>query len=196
MLGVVSGFLVSQVWAFLTVPTQRYDAEVLVLEGWAVEFEFCLTMAAEEFASGRYQYLATSGIEDATLGPDGTRYSAANRAAVRLIELGVDPARIVPCPAPATRKNKTSSSARGVREQLKARGIVCTAINVVTTEPHSRQSRLAYRRMFEPDVRVGMIPVRNPNLNHNTWWRTTHGWRVAAKTFGGWGRELLLGLRD
>lgn len=183
-------------WAFLTVSTQRYDAEVLVLEGWAVEFDFCVTTAAEEFRSGRYAYLATSGISNPSPGPDGTTDSAADRAARRLIELGVDPTRLLVCPAPATRKNRTSSSARAVREHLKARGIACTAINLVTTEPHSRQSLLAYGRMFEPGIRVGIIPVQNPTLTTGNWWKTTHGWRVVAKTFAGWLRELLFGLRN
>lgn len=185
---------VTQVWKFLSTPTQRVDANILVVEGWV--FDYCIPTAAAEFKTGRYAFLATSGLADPTPGPDGKVDSIAANAARRLIALGVDPERIIICPAPATGWNRTSSSARAVREQLAAQKLSCTGINILTTELHTRQSWLAYRRIFKNIALVGIIRVPSQGLTQEDWWKSKRGWRAITKLFCGWVKECLVGYRD
>jgi hypothetical protein len=168
-------------------------AEVLVVEGWI--FDYGLDAAAVEFRQGHYAFVAISGVRfaaDEISDPDD---SYARRAAEALTARGIPSASIVVCPAPATGWNRTSSSARAVRDHLAARHIACTGMNVLTIGPHARQTWLAYRRIMGPNLRVGIITVPKQGVDTDRWWASAHGIAMVLKDFAGWLKEWLFGYR-
>lgn len=185
---------VARAWHLVSVPSQRAQANILVVEGWV--FDYGLAAAVAEFETGRYALLATSGIADAAADETGKIDSGAARAARRLIALGIPAERILVCTAPTTRWNRTSSSALAVRTQLAALKTPCEGINLLTIEPHSRQSWLAYRRTFARTMPVGIIAVPHRKFTAENWWKHLDGWRVLTKTLTGCVKEWMFGNRN
>jgi len=181
------------IYGFLAVPTNRVDAQVLVVEGWIPDYG--IQAAAEEFRQGHYKMIATSGLCFSSDEPSSGSGSLASMTAARLAELGINPKIIIACPTPDTNWNRTSSSARAVREQISKRGITYSGINVVTIGPHARQTWLAYRRIMGPGVRVGIITVPKQGVNTDHWWTSAHGIKMVAKDSAGWLKEVLFGYR-
>lgn len=182
-------------YGFLSVPTQRIDANILIVEGWASSY--VATTAIAEFKRGGYILIATSGLRLAADPRTGqsSEVSDASKAATLLESYGIPPAQLLPCPAENTDWNRTPTSARAVRDRLKSLGIMPASINIVTVGPHGRQTRLAYQRMFGKNVRIGIIPVPNPNFAPERWWISPTGIKWMCKGFAGWLKECLFGLR-
>lgn len=187
-------FAGSRIYPFLAVPTQRVEAEILVVEGWI--FDYAMAAAAGEFENGRYALVATSGMRISAGKAAGEDDSEALQAARSLEAAGVARERIVACPAPETRWNRTSTTARAVRDHLAERGIRYAGVNVVTVGPHARKTWLAYRRIMGPDVRVGIVTVPKKDFDPDRWWASAHGVKMVSKSFAGWFKEWLLGARS
>jgi hypothetical protein len=197
LLGILTGLLITfslRIYGFLAVPTCRVDADILVVEGWVPDY--VVQAASKEFARGGYACVATSDLQNESgskAGPDGSR---ALHADAQLESLGVPRRCILACPAPSASWNRTSGSARAVRDRLRERGIVPKGVNVVTIGPHARQTRLAYRRVMGKDVAVGIITVPHEGFDSTRWWASGLGIKWVSKDFAGWLKECLFGLRS
>jgi hypothetical protein len=190
------GFVVLSltVYGFLAVPTSVVAADVLVVEGWVPEY--ALRAAAAEFKRGGYAYLLTSGMQTQEGVDSPEERSPAAGAASRLEAFGIERGLIIPCPTPPSSWNRTSGSARAVREMLAERGIEPTGVNVVTLGVHARQTYLAYRRMMRTVAPVGIITVPREGIDPARWWSSGRGVKMVAKCLFGWLRELIFGLRS
>ncbi|HUJ42992.1 MAG TPA: hypothetical protein VLW52_05220 [Opitutaceae bacterium] len=169
-------------------------ADVLVVEGWVPDY--VLAAAAREFRHGHYTRLLVSGLAY-DRGPAGTgEKSYAREAAEQLATLGIDRSLIVACPGPGAEWNRTSHSVRVVRDRLRALGITPQGINVMTLGPHARQTLLAYRRLIDPTIPVGVISIPKDDYDPARWWASRAGIKKVTKDLAGWVRELLFGLRS
>jgi len=182
-----------RIHSFLAVKTQRVDANVLVVEGWI--WDYGMHAAAEEFKGGNYSFIATSGLRISNEPKPGSSndISVASLAQDSLRSYGVPADQIIVCPADKTSWNRTSSSARAVREKLQLQGIALKGINVLTIGPHARQSWLAYRHIMGPEIPVGIITVPTQNFDPNRWWLSRGGIYAITKDSIGWLREWLFG---
>ena len=169
------------------------SADVLVVEGWVPDY--VLDAAVVEFARGHYTRLLVSGLEFEKGDADFAEGSDAARSARRLAGKGVDRSLIEACPAPATGWDRTSSMARAVRDRLPALNMKPKGVNLVTLGPHARQTRLAYRRMLDPGILVGVISIPKDDYVPARWWASGAGIKKTTKDFAGWAKELLLGPR-
>lgn len=177
---------------FLAIPTQRVDANILVVEGWI--WDYGIKAAAEEFRRGGYTRIATSGFKTKASGKQNhDNASGAAAAASRLMEHGISSELIIPCAADYTSWDRTASSARAVRDKLLLVGIHIKGINVVTIGPHARQSWLAYRHTMDSSTPVGIITVPTQNFDPQHWWLTKRGIYAIIKDGLGWLREALFG---
>ena len=178
---------------FLAVPTQRVEANILVVEGWI--WDYAMESAAEEFKRGGYTLLATSGMPNfPQSGQDQT--TTADAAVARLQQLGVPHSQILTCPASYTSWNRTASSARAVRDKLLREGVRLERINVLTVGTHARKTILAYRRIMGPEVEVGIITIPSQNFDADRWWTSQAGIYAISKNTIGWLREYIFGPRS
>ncbi len=182
------------IYGFLAVDTMRVTADVLVVEGWIPDY--ALQAAVAEFRSGGYSFVCTSGLPAEDAEDPSSEASLADTCAQGLAELGLDAGIIIPCPAPSTRWNRTSTSARSVRRTLAERGIVPGGINVLTVGAHARQTLLSYRRILGAETQVGIITIPKEGFDALRWWSTGHGITMVFKCLMGWLKECLFGFRN
>lgn len=174
--------LANNLYAFLA-PNQPAGARVLVVEGWLAPEE--LDQAMEAFKDGKYERIVTTGGPVTGwpgLSPD-TSY--AELAAGYLAQHGIRPEQITVAPAPKSAQERTFLSAVMFRESAKRLGLKLDAIDVFSTGPHARRSRLLFQMALGESVRVGVLAARPEGFEPETWWRTSTGVeKMFFETFG------------
>jgi hypothetical protein len=171
------------IYAFLAPSDPAPHAQILVVEGWISKEE--LDQAAAAFNAGKYARIVTTG------GPVDSWHNAhygsnfAESAADYLRMHDPKLANVVPIPAPASAQDRTYLSAVMVREWVAKSGVQVTEIDVFSSGPHARRSRLLYRLAFGPNVRVGVLAARSPEIEEPRWWGTSSGAKaVIGETIG------------
>lgn len=161
--------------SFLAV-TSRLDADLLIVEGWMSDF--AIKSAIAEFDRSSYQKLITTGS------PLGKGFylseykNFAEISAATLIVLGFDPDLVIAVPTPNVIKCRTTASAMAVKEWLASSDLKVNSINVYTLGTHARRSWMNYRRVFSPDIKVGVIALEPKGYDSRRWWRSSAGVRT------------------
>lgn len=155
--------------SFLSV-TERQPAEVLVVEGW-IGIDG-IKAAKEEFDSGGYRWIVTSG------GPLGTRWetnpwNAAVEAAKLFRHLGVDASKVIQAPTGRIQTQRSFAAASAVREALRQRNLNPQAVNLFTQSVHARRSRLLLSKVMGAKTRVGSIAWVAPGDAQVPWWKSS-----------------------
>lgn len=179
----ISSVIVANLARFLALNTP-VPARYLVVEGWLSQQ--VLELALDEFKSGNYQLLITSGGPDlSNCAVDDQSY--AQRAARELIRLGLSEEMLLIASAPASAQDRTFLSAVMVREKLAKIDAKVGAINLVTSDVHARRTRLLYQHAFRQEqVEIGVISIPPEHYSLNTWWQTSEGAKVVLTEFFGW----------
>lgn len=174
--------LANNLYAFLA-PNQPVGARILVVEGWLAPGE--LDQAMEAFRDGKYERIVTTGGPVAGwpgLSPD-TNY--AELAAGYLAQHGIRPEQIIAVPAPKSAQERTFLSAVMFRESAQRLGLKLDAIDVFSSGPHARRSRLLFQKALGENVRVGILAARPEGFDPEAWWRTSTGVeKMFFQTFG------------
>jgi hypothetical protein len=193
LLAILFAGFISFVHPFLAA-SKPVDADVMVVEGWVPDY--VLKEAAFEFKVGSYSHLFVSGLKDASGDVNnGNRLDAA-RCARRLSLLGVEPSLIEACPISPVLFNRTSHMAKAVAARMREQHFKPRGVNVITLGPHGRQSLLAYRRLIDPSIPVGVITIPKDDYDPALWWISSAGIKKTTKDFAGWLKEVLFGLRS
>lgn len=149
------------------------EGDYLVIEGWIPDYAI---HAGFETATGRtYRRVLASGgpfRNDFELDDDDTY---AHLAASKLEAMGLPAALIAAVPANRKDRDRTYASALAVQQWLRTRNTQASAIDVLTLGVHARRTRLLYRRALGPDIRVGIIAVRNREYAPARWWAYSEG---------------------
>jgi uncharacterized SAM-binding protein YcdF (DUF218 family) len=164
-------------------------ADTLVIEGWLPEYAMAQTVA--EIRRGGYERVIIAGMA-----PEGERPPSATGIRDYLTASGIPPERIDVVIVPATRWNRTSSTARAVRDRLTELHAIPRGVNIVTLGPHARQSLLAYSRMLGPSVPTGAINLPKAEYDPARWWASIAGVQKTLAHLAGWIREFAFGLRS
>ena len=144
------------------------------MEGW-IPF-YAVHAAAQEFASGSYRQVLTTGGPISGMGGYTNDYNtSASLGAGRLKAEGVPSAVIQMVPSRVSERDRTYSSALALRHWLDQQGKKVKAINVVTADTHARRTRLLFQRALGNDISVGVIAVPNPDYDARHWWRYSEG---------------------
>lgn len=164
---------VFRVYPFLAV-TDRSDGGLLVVEGWV--HEYAIRSAAEEFKSGGYQRVFTTGGPVGGMGGYTNDYNtSASVAAGLLKKVGLPADSVQMVPSHVIDRDRTYNSAVALRDWLREHGMAVERLNVVTENVHARRSRLLFQKAFGDKVTVGVIAVPNPDYDGKHWWRYSEG---------------------
>ena len=160
--------------SFLAV-TNREHGDYLVVEGW-IHYP-CFEQAAQEFRSGNYKKMVTSGARrDMPLKPGG-KDTYADYAAEQLKDFGMTDDLLQPVPCRVEKRDRTYNSALAVKKWFEDNGIKVNSLDIVSEGPHARRSRLLYQKAFGSDVKIGVIALPNPTYDPEHWWRSSEGVR-------------------
>ena len=165
---------VTQVHSFLAY-SKPIKADALVVEGWLRDE--ALLGALVEFNRGNYQLLITTGLPL----PKGTYLSqyktTAELTAATLMALGFDRSKLIVVPAPKALRDRTEASAVALRQWLGETGKPIYSINLYSQGVHTRRSWLLFKRVLEPEVKVGAIANPTADYDPRSWWTTSTGAR-------------------
>ena len=165
---------ITQVYSFLA-PTQKVDAEVLVLEG-AVP-DYILDSAMKEFREGDYKLLVTTGtpLEWGHLLIDYK--NTASVAASSLKRLGFDSTLLVAVATTEIRNNRTFNSALEFAHYIRTTHPEMKRINLMSYGAHSRRSWMMFREALGDQYQVGIISIPSFYYGNSNWWKSSKGFR-------------------
>lgn len=166
----IAGFsLIKGLYPFLAT-TERANSDVLVVEGWVRPF--AIRAAAEEFRSGHYRKILTTG------GPiSGSDYSWANVGVDVLKTANVPDSAIQSVPSRPMVRDRTYASAVALRNWFHQFDSSVRSINVVTEAVHARRTRLLFEEALGPELKVGVIGIPSPDYDSRHWWSNSEGFR-------------------
>jgi uncharacterized SAM-binding protein YcdF (DUF218 family) len=152
---------------------------VLVVEGWT--HGYCMDAAANEFKSGNYDNLLTTGGPVEGMGSSSASYDTeAWQSAASLRKAGLPANKVQSVPALFAGRDRTYNSALALRAWLLTNAPAVDRINVLTEDAHARRTRLIFQEALGPDVQVGIISVPNPAYDATHWWRSSEGMREVS----------------
>lgn len=160
---------------FLAV-THRVNTNLLVVEGWIPRY--AIREAAEEFRTGSYQRIfTTGGPVEGSDGYTNDYNTSASVGAEILKKFGVPDDLVEMVPSRVTARERTYSSAVALRDWLREHDTPVHSINVLTEDAHARRTRLLFHEAFGKGVTVGIIAVANPDYDSTQWWHYSDGVR-------------------
>ncbi|MDJ0511735.1 MAG: ElyC/SanA/YdcF family protein [Crocosphaera sp.] len=152
--------------------SQPLDTEVMVVEGWVRDE--VIQGAIAEFQDKNYRLMITTG-DELGRGKYLSEYkNFANLAAATAIALGLDSSQVVAVPNMKVAINRTAASAEAVKQWLMASDLTVNTINLYSYDVHTRRSWLIFRRILEPEIKVGVIPFPSSYYGR-AWWQTSEG---------------------
>ena len=167
--------VVVNVHPFLAV-TDRVDTKILVVEGWMNEY--AIRAGADEFKTGDYEYIVTTGGPVPGSGGYTNDYNTfASIGARRLKAAGIADDLVQMVPSHGIGRDRTYTSAIALRTWLSDHNMMSRSFNVVTEDAHARRTRLLFQKAFGNGVRVGIISIPNPDYDAEHWWRYSEGVR-------------------
>ena len=159
-------------YSFLA-PNEPVRARVLVVEGWLAPEE--LDQAVQAFKKGSYERIVTTGGPISGWPELFLNTDYANMAADYLAQHNVPRKALAVVPAPKSAQERTFLSAVMVRKSAKQLGITLDAVDVFSSGPHARRSRLLYQMALGQNVRVGVLAARPSEFDAEHWWRSSAG---------------------
>lgn len=168
-------FLFLTIHPFLAV-THRVNTNILVVEGWLQRD--AIRGAAEEFKTGSYERIFTTGGPEAGNGGYTNDYNTSASVTAEILKrFGVPDNLVQMAPSHVIDRDRTYSSAIALRDWFREHKVAVYSMNVLTEGAHSRRTRLLYQEAFGRNVTVGVIAVSNPDYNPKQWWRYSDGVR-------------------
>ncbi len=170
---VVSGFLLlSNIYNFLA-QNEPVGALILVVEGWLAPDE--LDQSIQTFKKGKYERIVTTGGPVTQWPGSNLDTDYAKLAADYLALHGIRRDLIYVVSAPKSAQERTFLSAVMFRESAQRLGITLDAVDIFSSGPHARRSRLLFQMALGPKVRVGVLAARPSDFEPEAWWRTSVG---------------------
>jgi hypothetical protein len=162
------------IYSFLA-PTERIPAHLLVVEGWSPPST--MKLVAEEFHSGQYDQVILVRPLYKAMDDYESGLSYGQWLVQLLITNGIPQAKLAALYPNIADKDRTYHAALAVKEWISIHKLSVDALNLATTGPHARRSRLLYQKAFSPGVKVGVIAMQSLTYNPRRWWRTSQGVR-------------------
>jgi hypothetical protein len=151
--------------------TEKLPGDVLVVEGWIGRNG--IRASTDEFQHGNYRYIvANGGLTSGRWGEDAPT-SYAEMAALEMIRSGIPRAKIIVATSQDTERHRIFASAIAVLQVLDRMGIRPKRINVFSFGPHARRSALVFRKVFDNEMKVGIIAWMPPEYESEPWWRSS-----------------------
>ena len=150
------------------------SSRILVVDGWLPTYD--LRKAADQYRDGTYDVvLAVRGVH--VLDSVELERPWDDYVAGILIRAGVPKERVHSVLFPAFQKDRTYFSAVAVGQWCREHGVPLSSLNLVTSGPHARRSRLLFEKALGDQVRVGVVGLDDPTYDAVHWWRSSEGVR-------------------
>ena len=167
--------LVLGIHPFLAV-THRVPAKVLVVEGWT--HVYGVDAAVQEFKSGHYERILTTGGPVEGIGTSSSIYDTDAWQSARLLkEAGISTEDVQSVPSRFVGRDRTYNSAVALRNWFREHDPHVNNINVLTEDAHARRTWLLFQEALGPGVEVGIVSAPNPDYDGSHWWRSSEGVR-------------------
>jgi uncharacterized SAM-binding protein YcdF (DUF218 family) len=161
-------------YPFLAITHRVGDADALVVEGWV--HDYAIQAAADEFRSGSYRRVFTTGGPVVGIGGYINDFrTSASVGADLLKKAGVPNESLQMIPSHTIDRDRTYSSAIALRVWIQEHQPSVRRINVVTENTHARRTCLLFQKALGKHVQVGIIAVPNPDYDNRHWWRYSEG---------------------
>ncbi|MGH7970859.1 MAG: YdcF family protein [Limisphaerales bacterium] len=148
---------------------------VLVLEGWAADYELAAGVA--QFRSNHYDRIFVTGGPLEWGAPLSEYRTYAERGAAVLLKWGLTTNEVQAVPAPDVRQDRTYAAALTLGKWFREHHLAPTHVQLMSVGPHARRSRLLYQKALGPRVHVGVIAVPDKDYDPKRWWRYSAGVR-------------------
>lgn len=174
---------------FLTV-SDPVPGGVLVIEGWAPDY--VMEVAAAEFKRNHYAKLFVTGlpVEQGSFLSAYTNF--ANAGVATLLKLGLSTNDLQAVPATQVRRDRTYNMAVALKKWLREHDQSPTKVNLITSGPHSRRSRLLFEKALGRGVTVGTLAIPPNDYDERRWWNSSQGVRVVIGEALAYGYARLL----
>ena len=173
--GALAVFAALEVEPFLAV-TDTVPGGVLVVEGWVPDY--MLEVAIAEFKHTHYAKLFVTGIPLEQGAPLSEYKNYACLGAATLLKLGLSTNEVQAVPTPLTQRDRTYAMALSLKHWLREHGMAPTKVNLITSGPHARRSRLMFEKALGRDCPVGVLAVPAIDYDERHWWRSSQGVRI------------------
>lgn len=166
--------LVKGTYPFLAITHRVGDADALVVEGWV--HDYAIQAAADEFRSGSYKRVFTTGGPVVGIGGYINDFrTSASVGADLLNNAGVSKEFLQMVPSRTVDRDRTYSSAIALRDWMQEHHVSVKGINIVTENTHARRTRMLFQKALGKAVQVGVIAAPNPDYDNRRWWRYSEG---------------------
>jgi uncharacterized SAM-binding protein YcdF (DUF218 family) len=172
--GTVTIVAIRGAYSFLAVNDPK-PGGVLVVEGWAADY--ALEAAVAEFKQFSYEKVYVTGGPIEFGAPLSSHKTYAELGAATLLALGMSTNVVQPVPGPAVKQDRTYACAVALRKWLDEHGTQVTRINLLTSGPHARRSRLLFQKSFGKDMPIGVLAIPEADYDTRHWWRSSRGFR-------------------
>ena len=81
-------------------------------------------------------------------------------------------------PTALTQRDRTYDMALSLKHWLREHGMAPTKVNLITSGPHARRSRLMFEKALGRDCPVGVLAVPAIDYDERHWWRSSQGVRI------------------
>ena len=178
-----------QLEPFLAV-TDPVPGGILVVEGWMPDY--MLEMVITEFKRNHYAKLFVTGLPLQQGAPLSEYKNFAYIAAATLVKLGLSTNDVQAVPAPLPRRDRTYGMALSLKTWLREHGMSPTKVNLMTSGPHARRSRLRFEKARGRGVTVGVVALPADDFDERHWWRSSQGVRIVIGEVLAYGYARLL----
>ncbi len=156
---------------FLSETKRIPGADILIVEGWIGNEG--VRAAKTEFEVGGYKWLVTTGGYT-NEGWSGKRWNYSDIADHQLLNLGFPKDHLVSAPAQDVENQRTFESAEATLSALRANNIPFDKLVVFTRGAHARRSRLIFSKVFQSNVKVGVISWMPAQYMNQRWWQVSN----------------------
>lgn len=163
-----------EIYPFLAV-TDSVPGGVLVVEGWVPDY--ILEAAIAEFKQNHYAKVYVTGIPLQQGAPLSEYKNYAHLGAAALVKLGLGTNQVQAVPTGPTRRDRTYASALTLRRWWREHDVAPTKVNLITSGPHARRSRLMFEKGLGEGVTVGVIALSPDDYDERNWWHYSQGVR-------------------
>ena len=159
---------------FLAV-TDPVPGGVLVVEGWVPDY--ILEAAIAEFKRTHYAGVFVTGIPLERGAPLSEYKNYAYLGAATLVKLGLSTNEVQAVPTGLTRRDRTYAMALSLKHWWREHQMAPTKVNLITSGPHARRSRLLFEEALGKGVTVGVMAIAANEYDERHWWRSSQGVR-------------------
>jgi uncharacterized SAM-binding protein YcdF (DUF218 family) len=164
-----------EIYPFLAV-TDPVPGGVLVVEGWVPDY--MLEAAIAELRQNHYTKLFVTGIPLERGAPLSEYTNYAYLGAASLVKLGLGANDVQAVPTGLTQRDRTYATALSLKHWWREHAAAPTKINLITSGPHARRSRLLFQKALGKEVTVGVVALEARDYDERHWWHSSQGVRI------------------